>query len=153
MTLQSVSQKLSQSLTRSPLSWVLLPCPLILVASFYSMAAVSAPAHPADSLDLTGPWALHNSIEGNESDEDCTFTQADNKLTGSCKTADQTMKVTGSVDGKKVSFQYNAEYQGSTLTVTYNATVDNSESFSGTVYVDPYSVSGQFTAKRPKSSK
>ncbi len=152
MRLQNVSQKLNHSLTRSPLGW-LLPGALVLGAAVYPVAIASAPAHAPDSLDLTGQWSLHNSIEGNESDEDCAFTQADNKITGSCKTSDQTMKVTGSLDGKKVSFQYDAEYQGSTLTLTYNATVDNSESFSGTVYVDPYSVSGQFTAKRPKSSK
>ena len=153
MTLQTVFQKLARSLARSPFSWLLLLGSLALAASFSSMVLDSAAVHAADSLDLTGQWSLHNSIEGNESDEDCTFSQADNKITGSCKTAEQTMKVTGSLDGKKVSFQYNAEYQGSTLTLTYNATVDNPESFSGTVDVDPYSVSGQFTAKRAKSSK
>ena len=114
--------------------------------------------HAAGSLDLTGQWALHNSIAGNESDMDCAFSQEDNKISGSCKSAGQelagqALKVTGGVDGKKVNWKFDAEYQGSTITLTYNATVDDPEKISGTVDVQPYDVSGDFTAKRAKSQK
>lgn len=107
----------------------------------------------AGSPDLTGQWALHNSIAGNESDMDCDFSQEETKVSGSCKGVGQTMKVAGSVDGQKVSWKFNAEYQGDTLTLTYNATVDDPEKISGTVDVQPYDVSGDFTAKRVKAQK
>lgn len=125
-------------------------------------ASLAVPAiksvHAAGSPDLTGDWAIHNSISGNESDMDCSFSQEENKISGKCKSAGQelagqTLKVTGTVDGKKATWKYDAEYQGNIITLTYNATVDDPEKISGTVDVEPYDVSGDFTAKRAKAQK
>jgi hypothetical protein len=123
----------------------------LIVASRPLLATASARA--AGSPDLTGQWTLHNSIAGNESDEDCTFSQEDTKLAGDCKAAEQKVKVTGGIDGKKLTFKYDVEYQGTMLTLTYNATLDDPDNIAGTVDVQPYDVSGEFTAKRAKAAK
>jgi hypothetical protein len=110
-------------------------------------------AFAADAPGIAGQWTVHQSIAGNESDQDCTFALAEGKITGSCKVGDQAPKVTGTADGKKVTWKYDMEYNGSTLTLSYTATLDAADKFSGTVEVAPYGVSGEFTAKRATSSK
>jgi len=51
-----------------------------LIASLFIFAATSALA--AGSPSLTGQWTVHNSIAGNESDQECKFVQTETKLTG-----------------------------------------------------------------------
>ena len=119
----------------------------VLIPSFFVFAAS---IFAADAPNISGQWAVHTSVEGNESDQDCTFTHEESTIGGTCKYEQQIMKVTGSVEGKKAVWRYNAEYNGSTLTVTYTATLDNADKISGTVDVEPMAVSGDFTAKRTK---
>ncbi len=38
----------------------------------------------ADDPTLTGKWQIQRSAAGNESRQDCTFTQKDNDLKGTC---------------------------------------------------------------------
>jgi hypothetical protein len=102
-------------------------------------------AFAAGSPDITGRWSVHTSVAGNESDQECKFVQTDNKLTGSCK-SDKEVQITGSLDGKKVTWKYDSEYNGSPLTVTYTATLEDSKKISGSVDVQPYAVTGEFTA-------
>lgn len=113
--------------------------------------AISTPA--ADAPTIAGQWNIHQTIAGNENDEDCTFAVADGKIAGTCKVNEQTPKVTGTVDGKKLLWNFNVEYQGNTLTLTYTASLDDADKFTGSVDVQPYGVSGDFTAVRAKSAK
>jgi hypothetical protein len=119
-----------------------------LIASLLIFGAVSASA--AGAPNLTGNWAVHNSIAGNESDQECKFVQSDNKLTGTCKGAEKDVKITGSTDGKKVTWKYESEYNGTPLTLTYTATLDDSGKIAGSVDVDPFGVTGEFTATPSK---
>jgi hypothetical protein len=119
-----------------------------LLASFAVLFATSAFAAGAPSL--TGQWSVHNSIAGNESDQECKFVQTDNKLTGSCKTQDKEVEITGSVDGNKATWKYDSEYNGSPLTLVYTAALDDSGKISGSVEVQPFSVTGDFTATPSK---
>ena len=122
-----------------------------LLASCALLFASSAFAAGAPSL--TGQWSIHNSIAGNESDQACTFTLADNKISGSCKSSeDKDLPVTGSVDGKKVTWQYESDYNGSPLTLIYTATLDDSDKISGGVEVEPFGVTGDFTATHSKEA-
>jgi hypothetical protein len=121
-----------------------------LVASSILLFASSAFA--AGEPSLTGRWSVHNSIAGNESDQECKFVQTDKKLTGSCKSADKEVQITGSLDGKKVTWKYESEYNGSPLTLTYTATLDDSKKISGNVNVQPYGVTGEFTATPSKEA-
>jgi len=98
------------------------------------------------ATDLTGKWTVHNSIAGNENDQVCELAVTDNKITGSCKSQDKDLPVTGTVDGNKVTWQFQSEYNGSPLTLIYKATLDAPNKFVGTVEVQPYGVTGDFTA-------
>src|SRR6202023_3779317 len=95
---------------------------------------------------VTGQWAIHQNIAGNESDEPCKLVVTDNKITGSCKSQDKDLPVTGTVDGNKVTWQFQSEYNGSPLTLIYKATLDDSNKIAGTVEVQPFGITGDFTA-------
>lgn len=116
-----------------------------LLASSTLLFACSAFA--AGAPNLTGDWSIHNSIAGNESDQQCTLAQKDNAISGSCKSAEgKDLTVTGSVDGSKVTWKYDSEYNGSPLTMIYTATIDDSGKVAGSVEVQPFGVTGDFTA-------
>ena len=107
----------------------------------------AASAFAAGAPNLTGNWTLHNAIAGNESDQPCKFVLADNKLTGSCKSQDdKDVAVTGTLDGNKLTFKYDSDYNGTPLTLSYTATLDDTGKIAGTVEVQPFGVSGDFTA-------
>lgn len=96
--------------------------------------------------NMTGNWAVHRNVVGNESDSTCTFVQKEAAITGSCKSESKDVPVTGSVEGNKVTWSYTVDYQGSPLTMTYTATVDDSGKVAGSVDVQPFGVTGEFTA-------
>jgi hypothetical protein len=106
----------------------------------------------ADSPSLTGKWKIHSSIAGNDSDSECTLTQTDNDVSGTCKTAEgKDAKATGKVDGAKASWSFESEYNGTPLTIKYTATLDATVGkIAGTVSVDPFGVEGDFTATLDK---
>jgi hypothetical protein len=117
-----------------------------------ALLAVATAAYAADSPSLTGNWTVHNSIANNESDQQCTFVQKDNAISGTCRSADdKDLAVTGSVDGKKVTWKYESEFNGSPLTLTYTATIDDPAKITGTVEVQPFGVTGDFTATPVKA--
>jgi hypothetical protein len=122
----------------------------ILLASAAFLFASSAIAAGAPSL--TGQWSVHNSISGSESDQECKFVQTDNKLAGSCKSNEKEVQVTGALDGNKVTWKYDSEYNGTPLTLTYTATLDDSGKIAGSVEVQPFGVSGDFTATLSKEA-
>src|SRR5580704_6299612 len=104
------------------------------------------------ATNLTGQWTIHNSIAGNENDQECKLVVTGNKITGSCKSQDKDLPVTGTVDGNKVTWQFQSEYNGSPLTLIYKATLDDSKKIAGTVEVQPYGVTGDFTAATSSAS-
>ncbi|MGA9068810.1 MAG: hypothetical protein WB424_01060 [Terracidiphilus sp.] len=106
----------------------------------------SATALAATIPNLTGSWTVHNSIAGNESEMECKFVQTEAKLTGSCKGQDKEVQITGSIDGNKLTWKYDSDFNGTPITLTYVATLDDSGKIAGSVNVDPFGVSGDFTA-------
>ena len=111
-----------------------------------SVLLFASSAFAAGAPGLTGQWSIHNTIAGNESDQECKFVQTDDKLTGSCKGTEQEVQITGSLDGKKVTWKYEMDYNGSPLTLVYTATLDDSGKITGNVEVQPFGVTGDFTA-------
>jgi hypothetical protein len=114
-----------------------------------SALLLASPAFAAPT-NLTGHWAIHDSIAGNESDLECKLVVADNKITGTCKGTDKDLQVTGTVDGKKVTWQYESDYNGSPITLIYTATLDDPGKIAGSVEVQPFGVTGDFTAAPAK---
>jgi hypothetical protein len=107
----------------------------------------AASAFAAGAPNLTGEWTIHNNIAGNESDQPCKFVLADNKLTGTCKSQeDKDVAITGSLDGNKLTWKYESDYNGTPLTLIYTATLEESGKISGSVEVQPFGVTGEFTA-------
>lgn len=121
---------------------------LLAVSALLLASSVFAAAAPS----LTGQWTIHNSIAGNDSDQDCKLVQADNKISGTCKSEDKEVKITGSLDGNKLTWQYESEYNGNPLTLIYTATLDDSGKIAGSVEVQPFGVTGDFTATPSKDA-
>jgi hypothetical protein len=121
---------------------------LFVTAAVFLTSSAFAAAAP----NVAGKWTLHSSIAGNDSDSECTFVQTDAKLTGTCKGPEKDLEVkNGSIDGNKVTWQVDSEYNGTPLTIKYTATVDDAGKMTGTVDVDPFGVSGEFTATSSKA--
>ena len=123
---------------------------VLLLSAFLVSSAFTSLA--ADNPSLTGRWKIHSSIAGNDSDSECTLTQTDADISGTCKTAEGTdSKATGKVDGAKVTWSFGSDYNGTPLTITYKATLGaTAEKIAGTVSVDPFGVEGDFTATSEK---
>src|SRR6267154_2569495 len=119
---------------------------------FFATFALLFASSAFGAQNLTGQWAIHQNIAGNESDEPCKLVVTDNKITGSCKSQDKDLPVTGTVDGNKVTWQFQAEYNNSPITLIYTATLDDSNKIVGTVEVQPYGVTGDFTATTSSES-
>jgi hypothetical protein len=123
---------------------------MTLIPSLLVFAATSGLA--AGAPNLTGQWTIHNSIAGNESDQECKIVQTETKLSGTCKGTEKEVQITGNVDGNKVTWKYDSEYNGSPLTLTYTGTLDDSGKIAGNVEVSPFSVTGDFTAAPSKEA-
>jgi hypothetical protein len=121
-----------------------------LLASTALLFASSAFAAGAPSL--TGQWTVHQNIANNESDQECKFVQTDDKLSGSCKSNDKDVQITGSIVGTKLTWKYDSDYNGTALTLTYTATLDDSGKIAGSVEVQPFGVTGDFTASPSKEA-
>ncbi len=112
------------------------------------------PLLPLGRPAFTGQWSIHNSVAGNESDQVCTFVQTDNKLSGTCKTADNEVPVSGTLDGNKATWKYDMDYNGTGLTLYLStATLDDSGKIAvAALEVQPFGVTGEFTATPAKES-
>jgi len=117
---------------------------------WFLLGLMAVPSSAADTPALTGKWKVHNSIVGNESDQNCAFAQEGNSLSGTCSLEQGTARVTGKVTDTKITWQYNTEYNGSPLTLVYTGTMDKDSKITGTVEVQTMSINGDFTATPTK---
>lgn len=115
-----------------------------LLSSLLLLAGTSVFA--ASTPTMNGKWKVHNNVAGYESDQVCTFMQNKTVLTGTCTSDEKPLTITGTVQGNQVTWKYNSEWNGTPLTVTHVATLDGAGKFSGTIEVDPFDASGDFTA-------
>jgi hypothetical protein len=129
-----------------------LPVVLALAALPVMTNAQSSPTPaPAPAADVSGTWDIVANIAGNPIEMQCTLTQKNTDLTGTCTSQQQTaLPIAGTLDGKKVGWQFDSAYEGQTLTVVYSGTIETSEKIVGSVDVQPMSVSGDFTATKTK---
>ena len=126
---------------------------LLLPALLFTAALTAFAANPAaSSTSMAGKWKIHTEVAGNEYDGECTLTQTDSVIGGTCKTAEgKDAKATGKVDGANVTWSYDSEYNGTPMTLTYTATVgSDAGKISGTITVDPFNAEGDFTAVAEK---
>jgi hypothetical protein len=117
-----------------------------IIAPLFLVVSASAFAAPA----IDGQWKVHNNIAGNESDQVCTLALKDGDVSGTCKTEQGDAAVKGKLEDKKLTWQYQSDYNGTPLTLIYTATLDDSGKIAGTVEVQPFGVTGDFTATSEK---
>ena len=105
-------------------------------------------------VTVSGTWKISGEVVGNSLDQTCTFTQDGNKLKGTCTAPDggKALEATGEVAAKQVTWKYNSQYNGEALTITYSGKLEGEE-LKGTIDVQPYAVSGSFTAKKEEPKK
>ena len=124
----------------------------VLLASALQLSTLRGTAlHTAGVADsLSGTWRVTGDVVGNPVNELCTLTQAGGKLTGSCKNTDElnakAFDVTGEVKDGRVTFSHGGTYQGDPLTLTYRTTMASAKALQGNIDVQPFGVSGTFTA-------
>jgi len=119
---------------------------LLLAASLIALPAVaSAPA----AADVSGPWTISGEVSGVGVNETCTFAQAeDAKLTGSCDTASGKQDIKGSVADQTATFSHGGTYEGQAFVMTFTGKINGDGGMTGTMDVDPFNVSGSFSAKK-----
>ena len=115
--------------------------PLLLLSTTALLAQPTVP----------GSWTITGDVQGYPINEACTFTQAADKITGSCVTDGKTYDTTVTIKDDKVIFVHGGEYQGQALTLTYTGTYNDKGDLSGTINVDPLGYDGTFTAKKTEA--
>lgn len=116
--------------------------------------AMAAPlvAQTAAPANVAGVWDITGDVAGVSVVEHCTFTQADDAtLAGSCDVQGAKWPTTGTVKGMDVTFTHNGKYNGDDYTIVYHGKLDKG-GLTGTMDVDPFGVSGSFTAAKGTST-
>jgi hypothetical protein len=119
----------------------------ILPLLFLSSTVLFAQQQPT----VPGTWTISGDVQGYPINETCTFTQAADKITGSCISGGKTFDTTVTVDSGKVVFVHGGEYEGQALTLTYTGTYNDKGDLSGTIDVKPLGYDGTFSAKKAES--
>ena len=101
---------------------------------------------------VAGKWKVTSTIAGNESILNCTFKQTGADLAGTCTGDQGDLKVTGKVDGATVTWSYKSDYNGTELNIKYSGKLANGK-ITGDATVDPFGVSGDFTATPAEEAK
>jgi hypothetical protein len=109
-------------------------------------ACAAALLWAADSPTFSGKWQVQTNIAGNESRQDCTFTQQGDDRTGTCRSERGTVQINGKADGKRITWRFKSEYEGSPLTVIYQGALEAAAKITGTVSVPEFAADGDFTA-------
>lgn len=106
--------------------------------------------HTAAAADtIPGSWRFQGDISGFPLNQVCTFELAGTALSGRCVSADgdaSGTEILGEAKDGSISFQHTGEYEGEPLTVTYNGKVESATQMRGTILVEPFDVTGYFTA-------
>ena len=117
--------------------------------AIYLLLVIAPLAVAQTQNSVTGKWKVASTIAGNESTSDCTFTQTGGDLAGTCTGDQGTVKITGKVEGTTVSWSYASDYNGTALTIKYKGKLADGK-ITGESIVDPFGVSGEFTATATK---
>lgn len=116
--------------------------PLLILSSATLFAQQSQPV-------VHSTWTITGDVGGYPINETCIFTQANDKLTGSCTNEQgKNYDTTGTMTGKKVVFVHGGEYQGEALTLTFTGAYTDKGELAGDIDVEPLDYQGTFTATK-----
>jgi opacity protein-like surface antigen len=103
----------------------------------------------ASAADVSGSWHVTGSVGDTPIDTTCTLAEKDGALSGTCIRKDKkSVDATGSVKGQNIQWHYNSDYNGDAISVNYSGTLGKDGTISGTIVVDPYNATGEFTATK-----
>ncbi len=102
----------------------------------------------AQTPSVSGTWKLALVVNGNTYPMSCTIQQDAGKLTGACKSESGENPLKGQVDGQKITFQHQTPYNGDLITLSYTGTIASASEIKGTIDVQPFNVSGEFTGQK-----
>lgn len=123
----------------------------ILALLLLAGATVATAADTPAATPLKGDWYVHINIADHEADLTCSFAQSGNDLTGDCASdATGSQKLVGKVDDTKVTWQTGGGQVTLTFTGKLSQTSDKVGFIAGSVVVEEYGVSGEFTATQAK---
>ena len=127
---------------------------LKMLALVAALSAVPAFAQGGET-SVSGTWKVSGDVVGNPVNLVCTFAQDGRKLTGSCKDAgsEKQNALTGEVDDKKVSWKFDTTFNNQSITVSLTGTLESPTQLKGGIGVQPYGVSGDFTAAKEEARK
>jgi type 1 fimbria pilin len=120
------------------------------------VALLSAAAFAQDGgAPVSGNWKVTGDVVGNAVELTCAFTQDGKKLTGSCRRpgSDKADEIAGEVDDKKVTWKFDTSYNGQSITLTFSGALDAPSKLKGGIDVQPYGVSGEFSATKEEAKK
>jgi hypothetical protein len=125
------------------------------IALVIALAPASGFAQGGGGASLSGTWKVSGDVVGNAVDLVCTFNQDGKKLAGSCRQAgaEKANEIAGEVDDKKVTWKFDSEYEGRKITLTFTGALDASSQLKGGIDVQPFGVSGDFSAKKEEPKK
>ena len=123
-------------------------------ALFIALLSVAGLAQDGGA-SVSGNWKVTGDVVGNPVELTCAFTQDGKKLTGSCKQAgsEKSNEITGDVEDKKVTWKFDTAYDGRTITLTFSGALDAAAKLTGGIDVQPYGVSGEFSATKEEAKK
>ena len=97
---------------------------------------------------LSGMWKIEADVAGETHTGTCKLEQIAEKLSGTCKLESGEVALGGEVKGKTVTWSHKGEYNGEALTANYKGTIESPTTVKGDLDVQPFDVSGTFTATR-----
>lgn len=102
---------------------------------------------PADTAQ--DRWRIEGEVSGFPIRMDCTVQVVNTVLSGNCGSGDEgSVEIRGTVEGERVNFSHGAEYEGEPITVLYSGTAESETEVRGSVDVQPFGVTGWFTARQ-----
>jgi hypothetical protein len=119
------------------------------VLSLLILSTSALAAQPA----VPGSWTITGDVQGYPITETCTFTQAQDKIVGSCVSEGKTYDTTVTITDQKVVFVHAGEYEGQALTLTYTGIYNDKGDLAGAIDVEPLGYDGTFTAKKTEAKQ
>jgi hypothetical protein len=103
---------------------------------------------PATASDVTGIWRVNGTLGGNPILAVCNLKQQADVLSGSCTLDDnQVLDVAGTVNGEEAMWQSGLDEGGTMIIISFKGTVSSGSEMKGQLFVDPFEMQGDFTAK------
>jgi alpha-mannosidase len=103
---------------------------------------------PATASDVTGVWRVNGTLGGNPILAVCNLKQQADVLSGSCTLDDnQVLDVAGTVNGEEAMWQSGLDEGGTMIIISFKGTVSSGSEMKGQLFVDPFEMQGDFTAK------